>query len=123
MRKETAPLGTGVRAPPGGDGACNPPPHALSSVAMNNPNYPILEILVRLGIALGLGILVFIVPIAIRNARFAPTTLRRVLHVLLALVAAGGFAFGVYYMFQHWIPASPDDERPAPVEYPSVPQN
>lgn len=90
---------------------------------MNNPNYPVLEVLVRLGIALGLGMLIFIVPISLRNVRFSPTPMRRVLHLLLALVAAGGFAFGVYYMFQHWIPASPDDQRPAPVEYPAVPQN
>ncbi len=90
---------------------------------MNNPVYPVLEILVRLGIALGLGILIFLVPISIKNARFSPTMGRRILHILVALVAAGAFAFGVYYMFQHWIPASPDDQRPAPVEYPSVPQN
>ena len=91
---------------------------------MNNPNYPVLEILARLGIALGLGILIFIVPIAIKNARFAPTTLRRILHSLLALVAATGFGFGVYYMINHLIPASPDeDPHPAPVEYPSTPLN
>jgi protein-S-isoprenylcysteine O-methyltransferase Ste14 len=90
---------------------------------MNNPIYPVLEILARLGIALGLGLLIFIVPIAIKNARFSPTPLRRILHILLALVAAAGFAFGVRYMFLHWIPDSPDEPHPAPVEYPSVPQN
>lgn len=91
---------------------------------MNNPNYPILEILSRLGIALGLGILIFIVPIALKNARFAPTTTRRILHFLLALVAATAFSFGVHYMIHHLIPASPDGEpRPAPVEYPSTPLN
>lgn len=90
---------------------------------MNNPVYPVLEILVRLGIALGLGLLIFIVPIALKNARFSPTTGRRILHIVVALVAAAAFAFGVHYMFQHWIPSSPDDQRPAPVEYPSVPQN
>lgn len=91
---------------------------------MNNPNYPILEILTRLGIALGLGILIFIVPIALKNARFAPTTTRRILHFLLALVAATAFGFGVHYMIHHLIPASPDGEpRPAPVEYPSTPLN
>ena len=91
---------------------------------MNNPNYPILEILARLGIALGLGLLVFIVPIALKNARFAPTTLRRILHIVLALAAATGFGFGVYYMVNNLIPASPDDgARPAPIEYPSTPLN
>ena len=90
---------------------------------MNNAVYPVLEILTRLGIALGLGFLIFLVPISIKNARYAHTTLSRILHILLALAAAGGFAFGVHYMFQHWIPSSPDDQRPAPVEYPSVPQN
>lgn len=91
---------------------------------MNNPNYPILEILARLGIALGLGLLIFIVPIALKNARFAPTTLRRILHVVLALAAATGFGFGVHYMVNHLIPASPDDgARPAPIEYPSTPLN
>ena len=90
---------------------------------MNNPNYPILEILVRLGIALGLGLLIFIVPIALKNARYAPNTLRRILHVLLALVAATGFGFGVWYMIEHFIPKSPDAPQKAPVEYPSLPLN
>jgi protein-S-isoprenylcysteine O-methyltransferase Ste14 len=91
--------------------------------SMSNPNYPILEILVRLGIALGLGLLVFIVPIAIRNARFAPTTLRRILHILAAILAAAGFVFGVRYMLDHFVPKSPDAPQKAPVEYPSLPQN
>ena len=90
---------------------------------MNNPNYPVLEILVRLGIALGLGILIFIVPIALKNARYAPTTGRRILHVVVALLAAAAFAFGVHYMFQHWIPESPEAPQKAPVEYPSAPVN
>ena len=90
---------------------------------MNNPNYPVLEILVRLGIALGLGILIFIVPIALKNARYAPTTLRRVLHIVLAVAAAAGFAFGVHAMFKHFIPASPDEPQQAPMEYPSAPVN
>ncbi len=90
---------------------------------MNNPNYPVLEILVRLGIALGLGLLIFIVPIALRNARFAPTTLRRIVHGLVALLAATGFAFGVWYMIGHFIPKSPDEPQKAPIEYPSLPLN
>ena len=90
---------------------------------MNNPNYPVLEILVRLGIALGLGILIFIVPIALKNARYAPNTFRRVLHILLALVAAAGFVFGGHAMFKYFVPASPDEPRQAPMEYPSAPVN
>ena len=90
---------------------------------MSNPNYPILEILVRLGIALGLGLLVFIVPIALRNARFAMSPLRRVLHILVALLAATAFGFGLWYMIEHFIPKSPDAPRKAPIEYPSLPQN
>lgn len=90
---------------------------------MNNPNYPVLEVLVRLGIALGLGLLIFIVPIALKNARYSPTTGRRILHTIVALVAAAGFAFGVHYMFQHWIPESPDEPQKAPMEYPSAPVN
>ena len=90
---------------------------------MNNPNYPILDILVRLGIALGLGILIFIVPIALKNARFAPTTFRRVMHIVLARVAAAGFAFGVHAMFKYFVPGSPDEPQQAPMEYPSAPVN
>lgn len=90
---------------------------------MNNPNYPVLEILVRLGIALGLGILIFIVPISLKNARYAPTTTRRVLHIVLALVAAVGFFFGGRAMFKYFVPESPDEPQQAPMEYPTAPVN
>ncbi|MGD9781127.1 MAG: hypothetical protein AB7V14_03135 [Kiritimatiellia bacterium] len=83
------------------------------------PTYQLVEILTRIGLALGAGVLVFIVPLALRKARFAPHAGKRVFLYVLALAALVGFCFYVYYLWTRYVPREP--EAPAPIAYPVSP--
>ena len=83
------------------------------------PTFQLVEILTRIGLALAAGILVFIVPIALRKARFEPHVGRRVFLYGLAIVALVGFCVYVFYLWARFIPHA--DEAPAPIAYPVSP--
>ena len=49
------------------------------------PSYQLEEFLVRLGLALGAGVIIFIVPLAYRKTRYEASRAKRVLFTLVAL--------------------------------------
>ncbi|HAL92171.1 MAG TPA: hypothetical protein DCM68_04005 [Verrucomicrobia bacterium] len=79
----------------------------------------IQQILARLGLALGAGVLIFIVPIAYRKARWAPHRISRIAYYLVSLSALIGFCFYAAYLWNQFVPREP--EAPAPVAYPVDP--
>lgn len=83
------------------------------------PTYQLVAILTRIGLALAAGILVFIVPIALRKARFAPHLGKRIFLYVLACAALIGFCVYVFYLWARFIPREP--EAPAPIAYPVSP--
>ncbi|NCD22966.1 MAG: hypothetical protein EOL90_08520 [Spartobacteria bacterium] len=83
------------------------------------PTYQLQEIFTRIGLALAAGILIAIVPIALRKTRYEPALSKRVFYALLALVALIGFGFYATYLWNRFIPRAP--EEAAPLEYPAAP--
>ena len=83
------------------------------------PSYQLNAILLRVGLALGAGVLIAIVPVARRLARYEPSMVKRVLFNLLAVGALFGFAFYIWHLWDRYIPREP--ETPAPIAYPAAP--
>ena len=83
------------------------------------PTYQFQAILLRIGLALAAGVLIAIVPIALRKTRYEPSIPRRVYFSVLALVALVGFGFYVSYLWGRFAP--PQSDAPAPVAYPAAP--
>lgn len=83
------------------------------------PTYQLEEVLIRVGLALAAGVLIFIVPIARRAARYEPRMAKRIFFNLLSLAALVGFCFYAVYLWDRFIPRTAD--APAPVEYPASP--
>lgn len=84
------------------------------------PTYQILEVLTRIGLALGAGVLIALVPIAHRRTRYEPSIAKRIFYHLLTLVALVAFCFYAYYLWNRFIPREPT--APAAVSsYPAEP--
>ncbi len=83
------------------------------------PTYQLEAILIRIGLALAAGVLIAIVPIARRLARYEPRIGKRVFMNLLSLSAFVGFCFYAWTLWTHHVPREP--EAPAPVTYPAPP--
>ena len=83
------------------------------------PTYQLVEMLTRIGLALAAGVLIAIVPISMRRARYEPSIPTRIFFHLLALAALIGFCFYAVYLWNRFIPKEP--EAPAPVAYPAAP--
>jgi len=83
------------------------------------PTYQLEAILTRIGLALAAGVIIAIVPIAQRKARYEPSLVKRVICHLLALAAFVGFCFYAWYLWDRFVPR--ESEAPAPVEYPVSP--
>ncbi len=83
------------------------------------PTYQLQAFFLRIGLALAAGVLIAIVPVAQRRARYEPHLAKRISLHLLALVALIAFGFYVVYLWNRFVPQEP--ETPAPVEYPAAP--
>jgi hypothetical protein len=83
------------------------------------PAFQLEAMLLRIGLALGAGVLIAIVPIAQRKARYEPSRSKRVILHILALIAFLGFCAYAWYLWDRYIPRAP--EAPAPVSYPVSP--
>jgi TRAP-type C4-dicarboxylate transport system permease small subunit len=83
------------------------------------PTYQFEAMLTRIGLALAAGVLIAIVPIALRKAHHERSIIKRVIANLVALAALIGFCFYGWYLWQRFIPREP--EAPAPLEYPVAP--
>lgn len=83
------------------------------------PTYQLQALFLRIGLALIAGVLIAIVPIAQRRARYEPSLAKRISFHLLALVALIAFGFYAVYLWNRFIPQEPD--APAPVAYPAAP--
>ncbi len=85
------------------------------------PSYQLEEFLVRLGLALGAGVIIFIVPLAYRKTRYEASRAKRVLFTLVALAAFAGFCAYVWLLWDRFVPRKPEPPAPAPVVYPVNP--
>ena len=83
------------------------------------PTYQIIEVLIRIGLALGAGVLIALVPIAHRRTRYEPSIAKRIFYHLVTLVALVAFCYYSYYLWNRFVPREP--EEPAPVSYPETP--
>lgn len=81
--------------------------------------YQFQEMFARIGLALAAGILIAIVPVALRKTRYEPSVSKRVFYSILALVALIGFGFYATYLWNRFVPRAPDEA--APLEYPAAP--
>ncbi|MDD2240055.1 MAG: hypothetical protein PHI93_05275 [Kiritimatiellae bacterium] len=83
------------------------------------PTHVLYALLTRIGLALVAGVLIAMVPIALRKARFEARMGKRVAFYLLAVLALIGFGlFGWYLVNQH-VPKT--ETAPEPVVYPTLP--
>jgi hypothetical protein len=83
------------------------------------PAYQLQEIFLRIGLALGAGILIGAVPLAWRLGRFEPSRAKRITFQALAVLAFLCFCLYAWYLWQRFAPrAAP---VPEPVAYPVVP--
>ena len=83
------------------------------------PTYQLEAMFLRIGLALAAGVLIAIVPIALRKTRYEPRVGKRIFFYVLAFAALTGFGFFVVFLWNRYIPRTP--EAPAPVEYPASP--
>ena len=83
------------------------------------PTYQIIEILTRIGLALAAGVIIAIVPITWRKARFASRQSSRVFLYILMAIALVGFLIYGWFLWNHFLPH--ESEAPPPVEYPVTP--
>ena len=83
------------------------------------PTYELVEIFVRIGLALAAGILVFFVPIFLSKARFAPQLSKRITYRVLAFLALAGFCGYMCFLWNRHVPRKA--ESPAPITYPAPP--
>ena len=83
------------------------------------PAFQLEAMLVRTGLALAAGVLIAIVPVALRKARYEPSRSKRVILQILAIIAFLGFCAYAWYLWVRYIPREP--EVPAPVSYPISP--
>ena len=83
------------------------------------PAYQLQAIFLRIGLALAAGLLIAIVPVALRKTRYEPSTAKRVFFYLLALASLAGFCAYAVYLWNHFVP--PEPEAPAPITYPAEP--
>lgn len=83
------------------------------------PAYQLHEMLTRIGLALGAGVLIAITPIAYRRTRFEPSRIKRVIYYMVSLAALVGFGFYVRFLWNTFVPHEP--ETPAAITYPAAP--
>lgn len=83
------------------------------------PAYQFHALLTRIGLALVAGVLIAVVPVALRKTRYEPSIPRRVFFYVLALVAAVVFGVYAFYLWTRFVPRAP--AAPAPVDYPAAP--
>ena len=83
------------------------------------PAYQLEAMLIRIGLALGAGVLIALVPIAHRKTRYEPSLAKRVIFHIISLLALVGFCFYAVYLWNRFVPR--ESEAPAPVAYPAAP--
>ncbi len=83
------------------------------------PAFQLEAMLLRIGLALGAGVLIALVPIAHRKTRYEPSIAKRVIFHIISLIALAGFCFYAVYLWNRFVPREP--ETPAPVAYPEAP--
>lgn len=106
----------------------HPPPtpilHPVTPAAIVPPimtTREIIQFLTTFGWALLCGFLIFVVPLAIRRAQTADTTLRRVLLLLLSLFCTVAFCACAWYLWNYRVPKKtlPDDSASPPATLPA----
>ena len=83
------------------------------------PAYQFHALLLRIGLALAAGVLIAVVPVALRKTSYEPSIPRRIFFYVLALVALVAFGFYASYLWQRFVPREP--AAPAAVAYPVAP--
>ncbi len=83
------------------------------------PAYQLHEMLTRIGLALGAGVLIGIVPIAFRRTRFEASLIKRVIFYVISLAALLGFGFYARFLWNTFVPREP--EAPTAITYPASP--
>ncbi len=83
------------------------------------PAYQVLELLTRLGLALAAGILIAIIPVALRKARFEPHIGKRITLYVIGFVATVAFAVYGWFLWDRFVPREAEPE--APIIYPVTP--
>lgn len=73
----------------------------------------------RIGLALGAGVLIFLVPITYRRARWALRTPSRVIHYALSAIFLVLFLFYARYLWRQFVPQ--ESQPVAPITYPAAP--
>ena len=81
----------------------------------------VLDVLIRIGLALAAGVLIGLVPLELRRMRFASRVPWKIVHGLVAALALAGFLFYGHWLVKkyrpHWL-----EETPPAAEYPVVPK-
>ena len=83
------------------------------------PAYQMEAMLIRIGLALGAGLLAFIIPLAYRKGRWAPHAMARIVYFLISIGALLLFCFYTVYLWNRFVPREPD--APPPLTYPPPP--
>ncbi len=83
------------------------------------PAHQLQELFIRIGLALLAGILIAIVPIALRKGRFEPRVPRRITCYAVATLALVGFFVYGWFLWDRYVPREPD--VPPPLTYPTPP--
>lgn len=78
------------------------------------PSYQLEAILLRLGLALGAGIIICIVPLVYRKTYFEISRTKRVLYYLIAVAALLAFGVYVWFLWDHFVPHSEPPLTPPP---------
>lgn len=83
------------------------------------PAYQLQELLTRIGLAFGAGVIIAIVPIAYRKARWAPHLPTRITFYAISLLALIAFFIYGAYLWNRFVPREPP--APAPITFPVPP--
>ncbi len=83
------------------------------------PSYQLHALLLRLGLALGAGLLIALVPIFFRKARWEAHLPRRIVFSVLTLVSLVGFCVYAWHLWNRFVPREP--APPDPISFPAPP--
>lgn len=83
------------------------------------PAHQLEAIFIRIGLALLAGVLIGLVPLALRKAQYSPRLARRITFYAIAAGSTIAFAFYVWFLWNRFVPREPD--TPPPLTYPMPP--
>ncbi|MDR0993821.1 MAG: hypothetical protein LBN38_04550 [Verrucomicrobiota bacterium] len=84
------------------------------------PSYQIIQILIRVGLALGAGILIALVPFYFAKARYALTIRRRITFFIVSVFFLACFIGYMLFLWNRFVPKNAPPPPP-PATYPTVP--